>query len=800
MPKQFKTYTRFDGGLNTKTNSRSILDNELAQANNVIVDEFGIVKSCGKTAANTGSGKDYQAPAVTAVQAGYGLFQTKFDRNKSNSDTSVISTFYANADDGSKVTVERSDGQGNAFTDDTIDLGAVTSNEQGKVIMHIADGIIRACDTNINNTSTSVKKYGYYQITARFKDSSGNGQSPGGYDGSAFTGFQDLDTKLSSPTRGVCGKAMIGVVNSGGDTNFASTTSGAFPDSTTSEFSSGVYVAVNEDTADNVDSSDASTDVISSRTNTTTLATAGSGASFSSTEVYAIYPPGGTGFNLHFSTTSSDGSWEAGDYEFATTFIYDGNQESLPFQLGGELTVAANDSITCTVLGTQNLSSGIYSGNIKGGRIYFRDKDSDGAFILFGEISLIEGAKPTIDGEFTFWELEYTSAPFIKSSFVSTFINVDTYESLNGYSQDSPFISIGNAGEKYQTSVVTNRRAFIANVKYTNAEGVLQNNGDQIRYSEINRFDTFPEFNFLDIGVNDGEDFIKLEAFADRLLAYKQKTLYVINIGGGSDTQWFLESTQNNMGVDFHGAVTKTELGVCWVNKNGLYIYDGSKITNLQTKIIESDWTGFVNDDTMIGYEPTHKHLVIVRDAAASGDTSGDAYIYSFITNSFVFVEDLFADAVKTNIITDLYNNMSAGSGTTSIVSYDGEPDYHTTFDIKLKDDDFGLPNTVKKIYGVTIEYSSNAKASDDTQVNHSNGFKYFYTNSNGDKQPVANGGDIVGTTGDLDVNRINFSPPLTVSSFQVQIDLDAADDETANINKINNIGVEYRPLYKRIT
>ena len=78
MPKQFKTYTRFDGGLNTKTNSRSIQDNELAQANNVIVDEFGVVKSCGKFAVNTGGGKDYQAPSVGSLNgdsAGYGLFQ-----------------------------------------------------------------------------------------------------------------------------------------------------------------------------------------------------------------------------------------------------------------------------------------------------------------------------------------------------------------------------------------------------------------------------------------------------------------------------------------------------------------------------------------------------------------------------------------------------------------------------------------------------------------------------------------------------------------------------------------------------
>ena len=75
MPKQFKTYTRFDGGLNTKTNSRSIQDNELAQADNVIVDEFGVVKSCGKFADND---TDYQNPDVNAIQAGYGLFDMFF--------------------------------------------------------------------------------------------------------------------------------------------------------------------------------------------------------------------------------------------------------------------------------------------------------------------------------------------------------------------------------------------------------------------------------------------------------------------------------------------------------------------------------------------------------------------------------------------------------------------------------------------------------------------------------------------------------------------------------------------------
>ena len=782
MPKQFKTYTRFDGGLNTKTNSRSIQDNELAQADNVIVDEFGVVKSCGKFADND---TDYENPDVNAIQAGYGLFQTRFDYNKSNSNTSVISTFYANADTGSKVTVERSDGQGNAFTDETIDLGAPTSTNQGKVIYHIADGIVRVCDTNVANTSTSIKKYGYFQTTDRFRNESGTTQTPGNYNGA--TGFQDLDTKLSKPTRGVCSIGMRGTTAAGGsDTLLISSITDSFPSSVSTELATGVYLAVNVTDAA---AGSAGVDAISSRVTDERLGLAASGANFGDAgETYAIYPPDATGFNLDFDITSSGGSWLADTYEFATTFLYDGNQESLPYILSGELAVSANDSITCTVMVTNNNGGTVFPANVKGGRIYFRKKDSDEAFIFFGEVSFINGTKPTLDGQFTHWDLEYGSvAPFAKSSFVSTSINADTYESLNGYSQDASFISIGLAGEKYQTSVVSNRRAFIANVRYTNEEGIMKNKGDTIRYSEINKFDTFPEFNFLDIGVNDGEEFIKLEAFADRLLAYKERTLYVINIGGGSDTQWFLESTQNNMGVSFHSAVTKTELGVCWVNKNGLYIYDGSRITNLQTKIIESEWKSFIGSDTMLAYEPTHKHLVVIKSASDSGSDNGDAYIYSFITNSFTKVTNLISDSVKTNPITDLHNNLSIGKGTTQIESYDGEPSNHQTFDIKLKDDDFGLPNTVKKVYGVTVEYST-------TEAN-TNGVKFEYINDSGAKVASANLGSLSDTNDAVTVDKFNIGSPVLASSFQVQLDLDGNCD-----HKIHSVGVEYRPLYKRIT
>ena len=512
----------------------------------------------------------------------------------------------------------------------------------------------------------------------------------------------------------------------------------------------------------------------------------GGGTTWANNEAYSIYPPQSTGFNLDF-TTASGGSWIAGTYEFGTTFIYDGNQESLIRELAGDLTVGADNKITCRVLAHENPSAEGYSLGITGGRIYYRLKDSDDAWTLFGDISFTEGTRPSLEGEYTFWVKAVSSTGYLYSDFTIYSANLDTYESLNGFSPDTAYLSLGLAGEKYQTSVVTNRRVFIANIQYTTDGGNLQNFGDQIRYSQINKFNTFPELNFIDIGVNDGESFVKLEAFADRLLAFKERKLYIINIGGGSDTQWFLESEHKNMGVEFHAATVKTDFGVAWVNKNGLFFYDGSQIRNLQTKILESEWSSFVDHLTMIAYEPTHKHLVVIRDADDESGDNGDAYVYSFITKSFTFVEDLIADSSKTNPITDAYNKLTMGTGTAEIISYDGEPDSGTTFDLILKDDDFGMPNVVKKIYGVTVEYASGAS--------NSNGLKYYYTDDSGTKQAVANGGTLASTSSDLDVNKVTFGTPLLASSFQVRLDMDGD-----SIQKVNNVGVEYRPIHKRVT
>jgi len=857
MPKQFKTYTRFDGGLNTKTNSRSIADNELAYAENVIFDEFGLIKNGSYFEDNT---TDYVAPSITASQPGYGLFQASFDFSSGGVNKATTRTFLADADDGSgNAVIHILDGV--AWDTNDISLGANTGENQAQVIYHITDGTVTVCDTNLANVSTSIKSYNYRKSENKWQ---GSGGSPIMVAYNA--GWVSYDTKLSPPTAGICGDQVGGTTAGSGNnsTTLIAADSDAFEDFNT-ELDKGTYWGVR---------GGADTELITNRASNTQLTMPAGGSLWTDSAAYYIYPPLASGFNLDF-TVASGGAWSAGTYEFATTFVYDGNQESLMRQIDGDVTVAANDKVTCAVYLVENNDGTGFPLNIVGGRIYCKIKDSDDAWVLFGDISFKGGASPggsrsSLDGDYTYWQSNIggTSNSYLSTSFVNESLGIETYESINGYAPDSAFNSIGATGEKYQTSVVTNRRVFVANVKYTTGGGNLQNKGDQIRYSQLNKFQTFPPFNFLDIGVNDGEEFVRLEAFADRILAFKEKTLYIINIGGGSDTQWFLESEHKNMGILSHVAVAKTDFGIAWANPNGLFFYDGSQIRNLQTKIKESEWKelfspsfyaqSFVDDtcdynndptitmdstvrvipgmlvsgsgipegatvssvtnattfelsasttggskvnqtltfranETMLFYEPTHKHLAIIKDCSGISTQSTQGYMYSFNTQSFTRNTGLAgSNPTLTNPIIDYKNNVALGANLDEIETYDGESNVTTTL-MQFKNDDFGLPDVVKKIYGVTVEYATGTNITSD-------GLLYRSTDSSGNSSASFIGTNLSSvqlesTSDDLDVKRFTFSSPLSVASLQLQLKFNQVDTHI-----VNRVSVEYKPIHKRVT
>ena len=317
------------------------------------------------------------------------------------------------------------------------------------------------------------------------------------------------------------------------------------------------------------------------------------------------------------------------------------------------------------------------------------------------------------------------------------FNEVNSYESETFVSQEDA-VDSSNLTCRYKTSVIANNRLYVGNI--------MQNGeifGDRMIKSPINKYNILPKSSFIDVAINDGDEITALAYYQDKLLQYKKRKVFVINISGDFE---FLEDTFENAGVLQQSCVTKTPYGIVWANKSGCYMYNGSQLVNLiDNKIPVYEVAGYTNNFWNVGErvpsiaysEKDDVVLVKFLDSGNSVLTTPDSSVYHFPTNSWLFSQKTFNDSEKTdigavsNFITDengdiLFYKVATSSDSSEDESkYDGIKKYNYepyiqyqnaqstgTSAIKLfnfitKDFTFGNLAARKKIYKVYVTYKT---------------------------------------------------------------------------------------------
>jgi hypothetical protein len=292
---------------------------------------------------------------------------------------------------------------------------------------------------------------------------------------------------------------------------------------------------------------------------------------------------------------------------------------------------------------------------------------------------------------------------------------VEIFETRALYRNDVEYTSA-----RYKTHTINNGVVYAGNVMQGD---VIY--PDRILKSLPSRPDLFPSDNFIEAAVNDGDEIIVLESFNDRILQFKRGSLSIINVAGSIE---YLENTYQHLGVKSVMAVYKTDKGVIFANKSGVYIFIGEgEPTKLTSKLSDSDWKAFVNG------EPEKLALLYVplKDQIMVGHTTtDDAYILDLRTQSISFGEDVFLfGSQTTNIVTDTVNNQPVylskdGSNNLKFYTmYNSEDDTYlasithgtstvatssdiqstTGIGVEFKHLDFGAPEVRKKIHSITI-------------------------------------------------------------------------------------------------
>ena len=507
-----------------------------------------------------------------------------------------------------------------------------------------------------------------------------------------------------------------------------------------------------------------------------------------------VYDTGGLehGASSNVTTQSSStaavtgGGWESGTYEFCHTVVDLQDNETLP--------------ITTSGLSVHNITTGSYftkvgfrlkdtsfttRKNEKGVRIYTRKKGGNGRWILFLDADYRRGIRSNLFEDYQAFSTADTNYNESKNLDIVN-PSLDTYESINGYSQDEESIVLGTGAADgtaggFKAATVCARRAWIANVK---KDGKVFD--DRIYYTPTNRFATFPDSYYLDIGISDGDAFTALHSFGNRLLAFKHKKLYVINISSSSDAGWYLEAEYDGMGCRQQESISKTPFGVCWVNDDGVYVFDGQSMPKeLTLKLDDKAWrTNQTTKNPAIGYNNKYKQLCVVQDAAA--DT--DVFVFDFATQSWSLTKSIGSAGISNFLesFDGLYYLEYGGSHAKTLKLLTGDIG---TKQITLitKDIDFGNPGLIKKIKKVYVSVKDDGSG---------NTLTLTYETDNPRKDgsaTYASTTESPATISDADFKILSYT--INQNCESIQLKLVDVDGQAIVINDIN---IDYRLTNKR--
>jgi len=834
MPKQIYQIKDFSGGVNTLKDPADIADNELANIENLSVKTQGsITPAYLNTDASNNKISGYNNNTIATINAGYGLgyFETDHVRDP--------------------VTVTQTSSIGGVYTVGDGAISGGTARTGFAVYRHNTSSIYKEIEYRITNTQQDLASSFPIGTILKIEATGfpiGNGITTSGqgiyfvvnHNGNNIIVDRQINMRVDATTANFWGGTLTGtslgdqvillsnpadhkidVYSANSSSNWLNDAITLRSDATNITSKVKYYKVEDEirccDTADKNDCKiqwygwiqrrhfEVSGNGSSTDTNTytgyyakdNTLAPPTeddlTSASTNSPANFTTYPnSAGTGFEFNIIThTDVDGTISATTYELASTFIYDGNQESLPFKYANTHTIASGNDLCALSLNVS--AKGPYDPRISGGRIYIRELGTDSEYIMLLDIDLTKGCRTKFSDDYTVWHDAGSSqyncpTATATANFEVTEFGLLTYEIINGFSSSIFSNYIGDQGEYWKDSVVANNRVFVCNVTIKDENtgidkenATLKKYSDRIMYSMPNRFDTFPYHNYIEASKGDADVYTAIDSYGDRLLAFKNRSLDIINISSPDDANWFLEETKQYMGVSWHEAVKRTQYGLLWVNEQGLFLYNGNQIINLkENKINNETWIASVTSTSAILYDEKSSLAYITRSYA--GSASG--YTVDLKKGTFVKTTNFLLVANNASNSVDTEDNVliayDAGSSIDIYQLYRTE--VANTCDFQTKDFDFGDPSTSKKVYAIYVTYKSDGALTN------------YFTLVEDDGTSHSLSGTIAASSSNYATVKLTPSSPVTCNKISVKFD----SSSNARELFINDIGIEYRSLKKR--
>ena len=174
----------------------------------------------------------------------------------------------------------------------------------------------------------------------------------------------------------------------------------------------------------------------------------------------------------------------------------------------------------------------------------------------------------------------------------------------------------------------------------------------RIYWSNIKDSTSVAADSWIEIGLNDGQEITGIRVLADRLVVYKERSIYNVYFTGDTDIPFILPGggkSTSNVGCVAPWSIQDVENGHVFLAPDGIYYYDGAGSTKLTHRIsntISGFNANYFKNSVSTVYKVKNKYMLTF--CSASNTTANRIIVWDFFNNAFSMYVGLAPSAMAT--------------------------------------------------------------------------------------------------------------------------------------------------------
>lgn len=148
----------------------------------------------------------------------------------------------------------------------------------------------------------------------------------------------------------------------------------------------------------------------------------------------------------------------------------------------------------------------------------------------------------------------------------------------------------------------------------------------RIHYSNINSISVWTGSDFNDVSRDDGQQITGLAPLGDRLVIFKDRSIWVAFFTGNADAPFQFVQSNSNVGTTSHWSIQQVTNGLVFLSWDGIYFFDGFNSYKISDRLnttftVDLAQAQFKNAVSMYNRSKNRYYLAISSAGSSSNDT-----------------------------------------------------------------------------------------------------------------------------------------------------------------------------------